>query len=104
MVKIDTILISPDYSNDLIERNRDLVGFVIDKYTHKVKDVAVIQRTSIAQWFEKRRAEYPATRWELVIGSISLVGTIVSVETKEVKDEPSKSKETTRSSYNNGVN
>jgi hypothetical protein len=99
MVKIDTILIHPDYSGELIERNRDLVGFVIDKYTFKVKDVAVIPRHSIHTWYEKRRSDYPQTRYELVIGSISLIGSVVGVETKEVEEKSDKSKGTTRENY-----
>lgn len=100
MVKIDTILIRPDYHNDLIERNRDLVGFVIDKYTHKVKDVAVIPRLSIHHWFEKRRADYPESRFDLVIGSISLIGIVAGAEIKEVDEKTDKSKkETTRDNY-----
>jgi hypothetical protein len=99
MVKIDTILIRPDYHDELVERNRDLVGFVIDKYTHKVKDVAVIPRHSIHHWFEKRRADFPETRFDLVIGSISLIGIVAGAETKEVDEKQDKSKGTTRENY-----
>jgi hypothetical protein len=99
MVKIDTILIRPDYHDDLVERNRDLVGFVIDKYTHKVKDVAVIPRYSIHHWYEKRRTDYPENRFDLVIGSISLIGIVAGAETKEVDSKTDKSQGTTRENY-----
>lgn len=99
MVKIDTILIRPDYPDDLVERNRDLVGFVIDKYTHKVKDVAVIPRFNIHSWYEKRRADFPETRYDLLIGSISLIGLIAGAELKEVEEKQDKSKTTTRDNY-----
>lgn len=96
MIKIETLYIRPEYDKDLLERNTDLAGFVIDKLTNKVKDVAIIQRGSLGAWYEKRRAEFIEDKFYFCIASLSLIGVLVGVETRSVDE---KEPQATRDNY-----
>jgi hypothetical protein len=54
--KIETLFLNPSYPAELDRLNQDLVCYVVCKATNKVKDVAVVKRRSLGEWF---RREWP---------------------------------------------
>ncbi len=90
MYKVETLYLSPDYDEGLVERNRDMVGFVVEKGTSKVKGVSVITRDSLGSWFHAKRAEYPEDKFDLVLASLSVLGTLRGADVKDADEKPAK--------------
>jgi hypothetical protein len=85
--KIEVLYIRPNYNEEFNERNRDLVGFVVEKATGKVKKTSIIQRDSLGTWFHDNRAQFPESKYELLMGSISIIGTLSGASMRDGEDE-----------------
>jgi hypothetical protein len=84
MYRIETIYLRPQYENDLLERNRDLVGFVVEKGTGKVKKTSIVERNSLGSWYHDNRAQFPEDRFDLLVGSISVIGVLSGADIKDI--------------------
>lgn len=92
MYKTEVLYVKPNYDDALIERNRDLVGFVLDKKTKQVKKTSIINRHALGEWFVTNRSVFPEGDFELVIGSISLIGSIAGAAVEEDENDKTKAK------------
>lgn len=80
MYKIESLWLNPGYDNSLAEHNLDIVGYVVEKITNKVVDTAVVKRSSLASWYENRRAKFVESRFTFLIASLSIIGEINGVQ------------------------
>lgn len=88
MHKIDTLYLSPEYPEELRKYNLDIVGYIIDRKTTKVVDVAVITRRSLGEWYRRQQARFPVSDFDYAIAALSVIGIIKGAEVTDVEDHP----------------
>lgn len=86
MFRIETLYLNPNYKAALGSHNLDKVCYVIEKATNKTVDVAIVKRSSLANWYEQRRAKYPEDKHVYVLAGVSIIGEIRGASLQEAKD------------------
>jgi hypothetical protein len=84
LYKAIVLYLKPDYENSLLDRNRDLVGFVVERATGKVAKTSIVERNSLGTWYHDNRAAYAEDKFDLLVGSISIIGVLSGADMKEV--------------------
>lgn len=87
MFKVDQLTINPNLSDELQKLSGDLVGYVVEKYTNKVVNVAVLTRASLPRWYMNRQTEFDVKKYNFCIGSISMLGSVLGIETTEIHEK-----------------
>jgi ribosomal protein S17 len=87
LFKVAQLFVNPEIPDELQKFSKDLVGYVIEKGTHKVIDVAVVNRRVLHEWYEKRTKKFDLVKYAFCVGSISLIGTIDGVQVTEVAED-----------------
>lgn len=80
MIRLKGLNIALDIPNDQLHHNEDLVGYVIQHYPHKVCKANIITRNSIGSWYDDVTNQFkPAEKYTFLIGTVSLVGEVLSI-------------------------
>lgn len=86
MQNIKALYIDPRFTAKLADRNGDFVGFVIERSTDKVILTSVVERSSLSGWYELKGEQYPKDKYDLVFGSISIIGTLRGADLEEIEN------------------
>ena len=87
MFKVEQLVINPETPEELQKISTDLVGYVIEKSSNKVVNVAVITRRAIPDWYKKSTDKFTFSEHRFAIASICLIGTILGMQVTEVEDK-----------------
>lgn len=93
MIQVNTLKVNFLYPREFDQHNHDLVGYVVQKYPHKVIKGAILTRASAEDWYTEQVAQYPAGRYTILIGTVSLVGVVDGLQAVS-QDEKEKSAST----------
>ncbi len=83
MIQVNALKINFLYSHEFDHHNHDLVGYVVQKYPHKVVKGSILTRSSTEAWYDEMLKKYPSEHYTLLIGTVSLVGVVAGLHTME---------------------
>ncbi len=91
MIQFKALKVSFDYSHEHDNHNHDLVGYVIQKHPRKVLKTSILTRASVDSWYAEVNLKFSKDKHIFLLGTISLIGTVLGMATEdeinEVEDE-----------------
>jgi hypothetical protein len=86
LLKLKRLKITIDYSKEHDKHNHDLVGYIIQRYPHKVVKANVLTRESVDSWYEQIETQFPRKSYIILVATVSLVGEVLGAQEYEVDD------------------
>ena len=86
MIQFKQLKVSFDYSREHDNHNHDLVGYVVQKYPRKVIKASILTRQSVDHWYSEVSGKYPKDKYIFLLGTISLIGTILGIANEKGED------------------
>jgi hypothetical protein len=87
MIQFKQLKVSFDYSREHDQHNHDLVGYVVQKYPRKVMKASILTRASVDSWYKDVQSTYPKKNYIFLLGTISLIGTVLGLATAESDED-----------------